>query len=62
MLLVVAPHFGGNVYEAMMVFCLIMGVLVFSILVNRAPTLSLMRYLTPACFSSWKVTKSSVRI
>jgi len=26
MLLVVAPHFGGNVYEAMMVFCLIMGV------------------------------------
>ena len=26
MLLVVAPHFGGSVYEAMMVFCLIMGV------------------------------------
>jgi len=26
MLLVVAPQFGGNVYEAMMVFCLIMGV------------------------------------
>merc|ERR1712115_201986 len=26
MLLVVAPHFGGSVYEAMMVFCLIMGI------------------------------------